>query len=1564
MADARRYWRFPASGALLVPVLGLLDACVAVATASFAPEALVLHVLLSVLAWAAWSLARGLARGGLALTLCAAAVAVLAIETGERAPLWHASILLLPAAFCAGLRAPAWLRALARGMALAAVFTGLACLLRAWITADTAIGLLQSALQALALSCTGWLFAALHDDTARPVSIAPAALSGMGWMGVLGWLTHAAPLVQGGTFLVPIAFNTALAFVLLGHALWLLGHGRALAAWCLGLLCVPLAVSPLLADYLDHADIAGEWLFSQQAIRGEGATPGRLAPNTALSLLVAVGGLTSALLAQRNTVWRSAAWACGLLVALAGVLALVGYVFAVPGMRSLGPHTPMALPTALGMLALGIGLATSSQRARTEHRYRTVVFPAVICLLTVVSSLLLWRSLEQQQRALENEALQGRRDNVTNLLREGMIAQMQAIERLAARLGDLSPAVREALFAQDGAHYLRDMDGLRAIGYADAGHVMRQALAQPTSPDRGAAGQVFAPARLFDQVDAGGSAVLSAPMTLLNGKAGQLMAVPVRRGDTTEGYVVGAFQFDRLFPRLLAAMPPAYDLQVTQNGELIYAHGAPAAARPTLGTDLALYGQWWRVDVYAGPRVEGVRIPQLVLLLGFALGGLLAAALRLSALARERTRRAEADSARLAEQGHALERALEASQLVMDSAPDVICVLDRHGHFLQVSAAAQRRWGYAPESLRGESIARVVHPDDHESTARAAAEVIGGVPNPNFRNRIVTSDGRVLYMQWSAVWSEASNCVYVVGRDHTDIHRAEDLEARQREILTAIARGKALPQVLASIVAVYEAQHPGALCSILLLRDGHLLHGAAPHLPEAFRAYIEGAPIGPTAGSCGTAAWRGERVVVSDIARDPLWQGYAEPALAHGLRACWSTPVLSRNGAVLGTFAVYYDTPRGPSAAETGGIDTLAALAGVAIEHAHAFARLSESEQRFRSLFEHHPDGVLALDLDGKVAHGNPAADALLGLDRPQRQAFVHSFAAEDRARVQEALDNTMRGESARLEVTALDAQDARFAAHLVAIPILVEGQARGVFTVLQDHRELRHAQQAMARQLALIYAIAESVGEGLVAVDADGQPTFLNATASGALQLPLERLPTGAELPADMRDALRQVLDGTAHVADDDAVFALPDGELLDVAYLATPLAIGGELAGAVMAFRDISGLKAARRVLQQRNHFFEMSQEVFCIADPVSGNFLQVNPAYARLLGFEEAAMLAIPFLDLLHPKDRPAVEQAIRRQLDGIAPINGLLTRMRCADNGYRWLEWVSITAADGLLYGAARDVTARHQADLALAKAMDDLRVRNRELQDFAYVASHDLQEPLRKIQSFSDRLLSRAVEGLDDSSRDYLQRMGHAAHRMQALIDDLLAYSRVATRSATASAVDLSATAAAVLDDLETRVTEAGATVEVGPLPVIQADPTQMRQLLQNLLANALKFRAAERPCHVRVDARQVDNPDGNGGACWELRVTDNGIGFESNYAERIFAPFQRLHPRNVYEGTGIGLAIVRRIVERHGGTVRAEAQAGQGASFIVILPESAAAGAASDPHTVSPADGPFLGVNP
>jgi len=245
-----------------------------------------------------------------------------------------------------------------------------------------------------------------------------------------------------------------------------------------------------------------------------------------------------------------------------------------------------------------------------------------------------------------------------------------------------------------------------------------------------------------------------------------------------------------------------------------------------------------------------------------------------------------------------------------------------------------------------------------------------------------------------------------------------------------------------------------------------------------------------------------------------------------------------------------------------------------------------------------------------------------------------------------------------------------------------------------------------------------------------------------------------------------------------------------------------------------------------------------------------------------------------------------------------------------------------------------IKERDMAELARQRVLGELARSNRELQDFAFVASHDLQEPLRKIQAFGDRLSVRLSGELSAENKDYLDRMQNAANRMSTLIEDLLAYSRVTSKAKPYSRVDLNETLAEVIDDLETRIERTHAKVTVGKLPVITADELQMRQLFQNLIGNALKFQRPDFPPEVTITG-DVKPDDKNN---FVITVADNGIGFDQKYVDRIFTVFQRLHGRSQYEGSGIGLSICRKIVERHGGSIDAVSEPGNGAKFIVTLP--------------------------
>jgi len=331
-------------------------------------------------------------------------------------------------------------------------------------------------------------------------------------------------------------------------------------------------------------------------------------------------------------------------------------------------------------------------------------------------------------------------------------------------------------------------------------------------------------------------------------------------------------------------------------------------------------------------------------------------------------------------------------------------------------------------------------------------------------------------------------------------------------------------------------------------------------------------------------------------------------------------------------------------------------------------------------------------------------------------------------------------------------------------------------------------------------------------------------------------------------------------------------------------------------------------------------------------------VNEGFAPRI-FQTQQALLLPSITM--EQIRATIEPRLWPLLD-LHSVHSLIIAPLCSQGRITGLLSVMRTQPDNPYTPEDRDflqdLVDRAALALSNARLFSDLQAyaakleqSNRDLQEFAYVASHDLQEPLRKVQAFSDRLAQKYGDALDETGRDYLKRMHDASQRMQTLLSDLLEFSRVASRAQSFTTVDLHAVVLDVISDLETRLVKTGGQVEVGELPTIEADPTQMYQLLQNLVGNALKFRHEERAPMIYVSGKT------NGAEC-RIIVKDNGIGFDPQYLDRIFKPFQRLHNRQEYEGSGIGLAICRRIVERHSGSITATSTPREGSTFIVTLP--------------------------
>jgi len=355
------------------------------------------------------------------------------------------------------------------------------------------------------------------------------------------------------------------------------------------------------------------------------------------------------------------------------------------------------------------------------------------------------------------------------------------------------------------------------------------------------------------------------------------------------------------------------------------------------------------------------------------------------------------------------------------------------------------------------------------------------------------------------------------------------------------------------------------------------------------------------------------------------------------------------------------------------------------------------------------------------------------------------------------------------------------------------------------------------------------------------------------------------------------------------------------------------------------------------------------------VDGVSLFLSPSIRNVLGYNHKISIGTQSFDFIHPDDLEKVKSAYQKAFDDADYVFTHEFRYKHLNGTWRVLEGVGRQYRDendkviGILHNS-RDITERKAAERQLRNYTYKLEQSNRELQEFAYVASHDLQEPLRKVQAFGDRLEKKCADALSDEGRDYVSRMKNAAGRMQNLINDLLTFSRVSTKNQPFQPVNLKKIAEEVMSDLEVRIEQTDGRVEIGELPAIDADAVQMRQLFQNLIGNALKFHRTDEKPVVKVFAQNLSS----NGASFQLNgeeiqvganenfcrivVQDNGIGFDEKYLDRIFTVFQRLHGRAEYEGSGIGLAVCRKIVERHGGQITATSRQGAGAAFYIDLP--------------------------
>jgi PAS domain S-box-containing protein len=638
------------------------------------------------------------------------------------------------------------------------------------------------------------------------------------------------------------------------------------------------------------------------------------------------------------------------------------------------------------------------------------------------------------------------------------------------------------------------------------------------------------------------------------------------------------------------------------------------------------------------------------------------------------------------------------------------------------------------------------------------------------------------------------------------------------------------------------------------------------------------------------------------------------------------------------------------------GILVTAAIRDISVRRA-AEEHLARMEGRYRGLLEAAPDAMVVVNAAGEIVLLNVQAENQFGYRRDELlgqavkniipEGFAERLIADGTRSAAEALAQQI---GTGIELIGRRKNGSEFPIEIMLSP-LESAEGILVTAAIRDISVRRAAEEHLARMEGRYRGLLEAAPDAMVVVNPGGEIVLLNVQAEKKFGYNRDELvgqkvtniiPTGF--------AERLIADGTRSAAEAlaqqigtgiELVGRRKDGSNFPIEMMLSPLeSADGILVTA--AIRDITARKTAEKYLARMEGRYrgllEAAPDAMLVVNPL-GEIVLLNAQAEKQFGYRRDELLGQPvknliptgFAERLVADGLRSAEEALAQQIGtGIE-----LTGRRKNGSAFPIEIMLSpLESADGILVTAAiRDITARITAEAALLQKVEELNRSNEELGHFAYVASHDLQEPLRMVASYT-QLLSRRYKGkLDADADEFIAFAVDGASRMQKLIQDLLTYSRVGTKGRELLESSSQEALQQALVNLRGAIEGSGAQVTHDPLPAVLADGRQLTQLFQNLVGNAIKY---QNPGVPRIHVSAVNS----GGKKWTFSVKDNGIGIDPQYYEKIFGMFQRLHRREEFAGTGIGLAICKKIVERHGGGISVESQPGQGSTFRFALASS------------------------
>jgi len=764
--------------------------------------------------------------------------------------------------------------------------------------------------------------------------------------------------------------------------------------------------------------------------------------------------------------------------------------------------------------------------------------------------------------------------------------------------------------------------------------------------------------------------------------------------------------------------------------------------------------------------------------------------------------------------------------------------IDTDGKYTYSSPVIEKILGYTPEEIIGTHFYDLFHPEDRNKLKKAAFKAFAQKqPFHDFVNRNIHKNGRTIVLSTSGVpiLDADGNLLGYRGvdTDITERKKRDQLQQDENYVLTLLGQGAELGELLDAIVYLGEDNDPSIKGSILLYDpDKNWLNvGSGPNLPEGYSKLMEsGIPIGDNMGSCGTAAYRKERVIVPDIAESPFFKPLEEvvnAAVGNNLLACWSQHILSSNGDLLGTIANYSDKIGEPNADNIKLLEWSARIAAIAIERKQAEEALQESEDKFSKAFRSSPNTIVITTLkEGRFIEVNDSFTELTGYTREE-----------------------------------------------------VIGQSAKDLHIWADTKD---------------------------------------------------------------RDKMLKILKRDGRVRDEEFKFRIKSGEIRTWSFSAELIDIKNEPHMISMTI-DITELKRAEQATKDSEEKFSKAFHSSPAAISISllddGSFIEVNDSYTRITGHSREELIghnAGDFNIWVNTKEK-------NRMLDKISNRQKITNEefdYRLKSGEIRTMlvsnEYLTLNGKPCVLV-ANTDITERKRTEEKLKNTLADLEnsstklaATNKELETFSYSVSHDLRSPLRSIDGFSQALLEDYQERLDDTGKDYLQRLRSASQKMGELIDGILKLSRLNRGEMHKEEIDLSALVGEISARLQENEPQRHAKFLIKKGLVTQGDPQLLRALIENLIGNSWKFTRKCKETKIEFGTSK------NGGETTYF-IKDNGAGFDMTYADKLFGAFQRLHDVSEYPGTGIGLATVQRIINRHGGNIWAEGAVDKGATFYFTL---------------------------